>query len=164
MDVLTFGGRELQPVSTMVAKVVGRVAWLGVLDAASCEDLCYQETGLALDAAIGGLSEGRLCSIQLRQEEPEHLLLGLYAPRFAGSVLDEWTCVVEAREEILTPFFELATQCTGLDFVALTVDEQPEFTTAYVTKESFPWDDWRLKKAAVLGESGTWEQRVGPLG
>ena len=126
------------------------------LDARVCESLNYQAAGGAIDAQLASIESGQLCSIQLRQAAPHSRLVSLYAPRFCGEALQQWSVIVEMGPEEASEFFDGCRNVEGLDFVALCLDDCPDLPMEYVTAEVFPWDDWRVTRAAVRTKEGEW--------
>ena len=124
----------------------------------------YETTGLGLEDLRAGLASGKIVSVHLAMSPPARMVIGVYAPRFCGAPLQQWTCVAEADEATARAWFGRSLADAQVAFVALCANDAPEFETERVTIENFPWGDWRVQRAAVRRTDGTWEDRTGVVG
>jgi hypothetical protein len=159
--VVSFGSASLDGVWGLIeAFTRGQsVEWVRTLSSSSCDSFEYQETKDSLDEIRESLAAEEVVSIQFNQTESEKMLLGLYAPRFCGGNLRQWLCVVEGSETSAVRWFDRCLGGASVEFVALCLDEYPDYEMDLVTANTFPWDDWRVVRAAARRPDGTWEER-----
>jgi hypothetical protein len=121
--------------------------------------LRYDERTIDPATLARELARGELVSVQLAQGSPTEILLELYAPKFCGSRHNEWTCIVEGPDESIERLYRGCLEGPDLSYPALYFDDVPDYEVEHITVETFPWDDWRLKQAAVRRPDRTIEER-----
>jgi hypothetical protein len=159
--ILDFGGQRNAVCAALQAVVRGRAVRILVLPKAQENELAYQGFDAGLNDALESFASGNVISVQVHGEGSGALIGGVYGPRFAGGVLEAWSGSVEGFAVEHTDFDELRS-IEGLSYVALSIEESPEFDVPHVTKETFPWSDWRLVAGAVRAEDGQWCIRRNP--
>lgn len=160
--VVPFGSETLDGVWNIVEFFTqsDRIEWVRVLAEGVCESFEYQETKAPLGEIKESLRAREIVSVQCEQRPPDKMLLGLYAPRFCGSRLQQWLCVMEGTEKSALAWFDHCYREPNMDFVAICVDEYPDFEAECITAATFPWDDWRLMRAAARRLDRSWEERT----
>jgi len=132
-----------------------------VLRKAQENELAYQAFDAGLNEALESFANGSVSSVQVHGEGIGTFVGGVYGPGFAGGVLEDWSGSVEGLAIEHTNFDELQS-IDGLSYIALSIEESPDFDVPHVTKETFPWSDWRLVGGAVREEDGQWSIRRNP--
>lgn len=155
--VLSFGGPSKEAViEAFRAIVAGKVARIFLLPVAEEDGLAYREFDGTLEAALGSLADGRSGSVQIESQDRASLLAGVYRPSFANEPLADWSASAEGEGFNAELAFNDVLAINGLTYVALSHDECLDFDAAHVTKDNFPWSDWRLQVGAVRDNKGTW--------
>lgn len=164
--MLEFGSNSLGPVRAAVESALADVAYtIDVLRTEDTRGLEYRPVDVDLDNASAQLTRGALSSIRFRSDGADVAWALLYGPTFARDRPRPWTGVVELRHSRYQSLFEQLVRQGDLDFVVVSQEETLDLTPASLTPSSFPWDDWRLIKAALPGAPGPereWVIRVGP--
>jgi hypothetical protein len=120
-------------------------------------ELAYGALDATLDDALKSFVKGDIRSVQVHGD-PGTFFGGVYGPRFGDVVLEDWSGSVEGVE-IGSSTFEELQSIGGVSYVALSLEECPDFEVPHVTTETFPWSDWRLVVGAVRGDDGRWTIR-----
>jgi hypothetical protein len=164
--VVLVGGPQLGPIMALLGREVplGANWWIGVLPTEDATSLDYRDSNDPLPALVTRLESGELASIHMRYEGPSQLLIGIYRPNFCSEAPDLWRCIVEGSPDDATRLYAACRGGDGMAFVALSVDEAPEFSATQVSVDTFPWDDWHLVRAAVRATDDHWEERDGRAG
>jgi hypothetical protein len=126
-----------------------------VLPDAQENELAYQALDGCLNDALESFVNGKVRSVQFFGDEFSKFFGGAFCPRFSGETLEDWSGYVEGLTVEDTSFDELRS-IDGLSYIALSIEESPDFDFPQVTNETFPWSDWRLVAGAVLAEDGQW--------
>jgi hypothetical protein len=160
--VVVAGASEL---SAIVAFVVQEVAPLGewsveTLSAREETTLGYEETSDSIEQLAARLSSGEVTSIQMRRLG-RTFLVALYRPGFLGEPFEQWRCVFEGAKDEMNQIYGGLQARDGITFVSLSLGDAPELNAREVSVDSFPWNDWRLVRAAVRGADGDWVERPG---
>lgn len=160
--VVLFGSSRFDPVWTLLSFLLscGSSQWVRILRAETCGELNYTDVDMPTEALRSRLVAGEICSLQAAQADPS-TLFGLYAPQFCGELWNQWHCVAEGSEENAECIYRLCKKAREMTFVSRSLEEAPEVEHELVTVETFPWDYWRLKVAAVRRTDGIWEERTG---
>jgi hypothetical protein len=164
--MLEFGSNSLGPVRGAIESALADVAYtIDVLRTEDTRGLEYRPVDVDLDSASAQLTAGVLSSIRLRSDGADVAWALLYGPAFARDRPRPWTGVVELRHSRYQPLFEQLVERGDLDFVVVSQEETLDLTPGSMTSSSFPWDDWRLIKAALPSGPGLkreWVIRPGP--
>lgn len=160
--VVVVGGPKLAPIVDFLERETRLDTdwWVGVLTADDTASLNYRDSDGPLSKLAARLNSGELASVQMRRQQPSLLLVGLYRPKFCDEPPDQWTCILEGLEDEATSLYGACRQRDDIAFVSLSVNEAPELPDD-LSAETFPWDDWRLVRAAVRSPNGDWEERNG---
>lgn len=161
--VLVYGSVDFEPIWETFAAAIsgGEIDWLRILRTKDRLSLEYEEVGGSIHEVKEDLLDNGLCSVQLLQSRPERLLASLYGPSFYEEASRQWRCILEGSESRVVTLYEKCKVAAGLTFASISIDEQPELGGEPLTENSFPWDDWRLIRAAVRSTDGGWEERDG---
>jgi len=158
-SILSFGGPSREAVVEAYLDLVGdEKAKIFVLSVEEEKSLDYREFDGTLEAALATLAEGRNASIQI-QSKASSLLAGIYRPGFAQERLLDWSASVEGEDFDADSAFDEIQSVDGLTYVALSKDECLDFDVEHVTRNNFPWSDWRLKAGAARDDQGIWVTR-----
>lgn len=154
--ILDFGGQRDAVCAALQAVVRGQAIRILVLPKAQEKELAYQAFGAELKDALQSFANGSISSVQVHGEGAGTFVGGVYGPRFSGGVLEDWSGAVEGAEPAT---FDELRSIDGLSYVALSIEESPDFDFPHVTNETFPWSDWRLVAGAVRAGDGEWSIR-----
>lgn len=159
--ILDFGGQREAVCAALQEVVRGQPIRILVLPKVREDELAYQAFDAELNEAMMSFANGTVSSVQVHGEGASTFVGGVYCPRFAGGALEDWSGYVEGLAIDGANFDELRT-INGLSYVALSIEESPDFDFARVTSETFPWSDWRLVAGAVRADDGQWSIRRNP--
>jgi hypothetical protein len=159
--ILDFGGQKDAVCAALQEVVRGRPIRILVLPKAQENELAYQAFDAGLKDALESFANGNVCSVQVHGDGASTFVGGVYGPRFAGGVLEDWSGSVEGLAIEPANFDELRS-IDGLSYVALSLEESPDFDLPHVTNETFPWSDWHLVAGAVRADNGQWSIRRNP--
>lgn len=161
--VVLIGGPQLRSLVDVLARevLVGGDWSVFVLLAADVASFNYKASSDPLPQLVDRLESGELASVQMSCKEPPQLLVGIYPPMFCNEPPNQWRCIVEGPPDDAARLYAAILGDIGIAYVAHSVDEAPDLSSAQVSAESFPWDDWRLIRAAVLSKDGRWDEREG---
>lgn len=158
--VLEFGGAKREAVFAAFRRVATSHSFSIFLLPVSEEDsLKYCEFDGSLEEAFACVSEGQCSSIQIEGCGASPFLAGLYRPGFAGQVLADWCASAEGQGLNAEELFEELRSVDELGYVALFMEDSPDFDAKHITEFTFPWTDWRLVVGAV--RAGEWIVRRG---
>jgi hypothetical protein len=161
---VVFGATQFNPVWALLTSVLSRIKnpSIWILRTETCEALDYKPTDESLGTLRVWLETKQVCSLQIQQNDPELIIIGLYAPRFCDESLNQWKCIVECPETFAQQTYRLSKERDEISFISLSVDEIPSFDDAEVTRDTYPWGEWCLILGAVRRADGTWDEREGP--
>jgi|SRR5256885_13854566 len=164
--MLEFGSNSLRPVRGAIELALADVAYtIEVLRTENTSGLEYRPVDANLDDVCAELIGGALSSIRFRSDGADVAWALLYGPTFARDRPRPWTGVVELRHSRYQLLFEQLVGRGDLDFVVVSLEETLDLTPGSMTASSFPWDDWRLIRAALPSGPGLrreWVIRPGP--
>jgi hypothetical protein len=152
--VLDFGGR-MEGVFGVALEVLGRSARVLILPKGCESEMVYDESSAEVGEALEAMASGNASSVQMHGDDTRPFVASLYCPRFAGDLLADWSGSIEGLDRMEATFEQLQ-GVEGLRYIALSVEESPDFETQHVTQKTFPWEDWRLVAGAVRGDDGPW--------
>lgn len=162
--VVLMGGPKLPPIVEVLDREIRPDTswWVGILPTDDVASLNYRDSDDLLPRLAARLNSGELASIQMRRQRPSLLLVGIYRPKFCDEPPNQWRLIVEGLEDEVANLYAACRNSDGIAFASLSVDEAPELTNDDLSADTFPWDDWRLVRAAVRSPNGEWEERNGP--
>jgi hypothetical protein len=107
-----------------------------------------------LEDAIVSLKKGEIGSICFNGPES---FGGIFRPFFAKSIHADWHAWVESKGFDVESAFKKLQDFDGLNFLALSDGDSPDFAEIdHVTEENFPWGWFLLVTGAVRGKDGNW--------
>ncbi len=155
--VLNFGG-DREATFAALLMVVGEPARIFVLPKEQEDALVYREFDGSLIEALELSRRGATSSVQVTGTAPVDLVASVFRPAFAGGTLAVWSGYGEGTEVGESSFTRLH-KVDGLSYIALSLEDSPDFESSQITDENFPWSDWRLIAGAVRDRTGQWLTR-----
>ena len=143
LRVMSFGGPSSDGVIAAFQQFVQvQVAKVEVL---SCGDTSrtYRQFGGSLGDALAMLSDAQCASVQVASHRQGALVGGIDRPKVGGDGLSYWFAWIDFGDPALDAeaSFVEALANDGVTFVALSIEEFPEFDDRRVTAQNFPWSD-----------------------
>jgi hypothetical protein len=164
--MVEFGSNSLGPVRGATESALADVAYtIQALRTENTRGLEYRPVDGDLEEVYADLISGALSSIRFKSDGADVAWALLYGPGFARDRPRPWTGVVELRHPGYQPLFEQLVGRGDLDFVVVSQEETLDLAPGSITPPRFPWDDWRLIKAALPSGPGLkreWVIRPGP--
>lgn len=148
---------DLQPLLRATRLALGNLpVRTSILPMAEAHTLAYTPSQEPLTQLVDELRLGEIASVMLQAETPVPRLF-IFHPGFDGGDAAFWRLAFDYQGNDHFALFDALLHCTGLLFVALSEEEGLDELPREVDPESFPWNHWRLLRAAVAGlHPGDW--------
>jgi hypothetical protein len=131
-----------------------------VLTPQGLENLEYESTSLTLVEALPLLERGEIAAVLGRAATKSRQLF-IFPPHFRGGESSNWELTADVEGSRASLFDELQ-QPAGVILVVLAREDSLDLEPDNMSPDGFPWNDWRLIKAALRRDDGSWLIGHGP--
>jgi len=160
--LLEAGSSDLRPIVQAAQVVLGKESFRAErLPSERTHELDYEPAAGAWVDFEDDLSSARASSLRFMVESGSLRWLLIYAPNFDSQGVPWWSLVVETRARDYAELFRSMREVPGLRYVIVSNEDTLDLHEAALDPETFPWDDDRLIRAALVA-GGSWVDRHGP--
>lgn len=161
--VLEAGAESLDPLLVATKSLLAGADYrLEILQTTARKELDYVGYDGELSAIGALLRGGSISSARFIPHLSSISWLMLFCPMFDEEGVPWWSMVVEYRTSLYDEALDKLRSIPGLTFVSVSVEESLEFSHKILNPHTFPWTHWRLIRAAVRNDDGTWVEHSGP--
>ncbi len=112
--------------------------------------------------ALDGMKSETYDGVTVRAAGTPSISVMVFRPRFDGDPLEHWLFQLEAPPDVCRDIYARGKRNKFVSFIALSVDDTPDFDHPMVNDDNFDWGHWGLMVAAVRQVNGEWIERLGP--
>ena len=159
--VVQFGSQDANSILQAIQALSG-VRRLDVEIASATSGFNYHPSGLNVTDAFELLAADEVQSLLISPaEEQAEFFAMVFCPYFDGDASSYWYGTFELKTGYTDELINTVRQIPRVDFVAVSLEDDLDLSDVeQVTKETFPWADWRLIEAVVADGQDLGSQQI----